>query len=260
MGWIGKLLGGVFGYLMGQWIGLVIGLLIGHWFDRGLARGRVGVGRAREVHRIFFRASFAVMGHVAKADGRVSEAEIAAAETVMARMRLTQKQRQEAIGFFQEGKSPDFDLDATLDEFLRACRGHVNLVRIFIEVQLQAALADGRVEGAERRVLMHIAQRLGLSERDYERLEQLLTGGWRRAHAGAHSSVDLIEEAYRELGVERSASDAEVKRAYRKLMSEHHPDKLVSRGMPEEMVSVAKERTQEIQQAYEAVKRSRGMR
>ncbi|HKJ95496.1 MAG TPA: co-chaperone DjlA, partial [Gammaproteobacteria bacterium] len=239
MNWIGKLLGAFFGYLAYGIIGAVIGLFIGHWFDKGLAHARCGGADRQRIHDVFFRASFSVMGHVCKADGRVSQAEIQAAESVMARMRLSEEQRRRAIEAFQAGKAPEFDLDATLDEFIGVCRRRFDLLRMFLEIQLQGAMADGQIDAAEREILLRIARRLGISEADFQRLEALLTGGYRRTHA-RETGADELGEAYRELGVDPKADDAEVKRAYRKLMSEHHPDKLVARGLPEEMIEVAK--------------------
>lgn len=259
MNWIGKLLGALAGYLIAGGWGIIPGLLIGHLFDRGLRSSGPRVDRAR-VHAVFFRASFRVMGRVAKADGRVSEAEIAAAEQVMARMRLSADQRREAVEHFRFGKSDDFDLDAELDEFLAVCRRHLNLVRMFLEIQLQAAIADGDIAAAERDVLRRIGRRLGLSDADFDRLEALLTAARQRARGGRAQGPDALAAAYRELGISPDASDAEAKRAYRRLMSEHHPDKLVARGLPEEMAAVAKERTQDIQAAWDTVRRARGIR
>lgn len=258
MPWIGKIIGAVAGYLLAGVFGVLLGLLVGHLFDRGLARGPGAAGARRSLaHAVFFRASFRVMGQVAKADGRVSAAEIAAAEQVMAHMRLSPRQREEAIAHFQVGKADDFDLDAELDRFLAVCRRHVNLLRMFLEIQLQAALADGGIDAPERDVLRRIARRLGLSDADFDRLEAMLSG---RAGARATSGPEEVAAAYRTLGVSSDVSDAEAKRAYRQLMSEHHPDKLVARGLPEEMAEVAKERTQDIQGAWETVRRARGMR
>jgi DnaJ like chaperone protein len=259
MFWIGKIIGALLGYASWGWFGAVIGLLLGHWFDTGLARTRYGLGDLKRVHEVFFRTTFRVMGHVCKVDGQVTEAEIAAAESVMRQMNLPPERRRAAIEHFQAGKAADFDLDAALDEFRSVCRGHLYLVRMFLETQIQAALADGHVAEGERRVLLHIARRLGLSESDYQRLEAFLTGSYQRTHAGP-TREDGLRAAYRELGVTPDASDTEVKRAYRKLMSEHHPDKQVAKGLPEEMVKLAHERTQEIQAAYEMVKESRGMK
>lgn len=259
--WIGKLLGVVFGYLAGGLLGAFIGLLIGHWFDRALSGGALGRARRQVATAVFFRAAFVVMGHVCKADGRVTEAEIGAAERVMAHMDLSPRQREQAIEFFRAGRDGTADLDETLRQFRRHCRGHMQLVRMFLEIQIQAALADGALDDAEHRILHRIATALGLSEADFARLESMLgaraAGG---AGPGAPAGEADLQAAYRTLGVSEDASDGEVKRAWRKLMSEHHPDKLASQGLPEEMMRMAKERAQEIQAAYDTVKRARGMR
>lgn len=264
--WIGKILGAVFGGLAGGWIGALIGLVIGNFFDRGLARkaagglggalGGGGSGHRQMVHAAFFRSVFVVMGHVCKADGRVSQAEIRVAEQVMARMDLNPTQREEAVSYFSAGRDGEADLDQTLQEFRRYCRGHVQLVRVFLEIQIQAALADGSFDDAERDMLRRIALGLGLSEEDFARLETMM-GGQAANQSGTESQ---LESAYDTLGVSADATDAEVKKAWRKLMSEHHPDKLVAKGLPEEMMRIAKERAQDIQKAYDTIKTARGMR
>lgn len=256
--WLGKLIGGLLGYaLFRHWLGALAGVMIGHWFDSGRARLRLMARRYRHVHETFFRATFRVMGHVSKADGQVSQAEIRAAEAVMDRLQLTAEQRERAVAAFREGKSPDFDADAEIQEFLRVCRGQPQIARLFLEIQLRAAMADGRIDAREREILLGIARQMGLSDADYERLEAWLTGG---AQAGSDKPEgDTLREAYEQLGVDPDADDGEIKRAYRRLMSENHPDKLMSRGMPEEMINVAKERTQAIQAAYETIKRARGL-
>ena len=260
---IGKILGALFGGLAGGWVGAIIGFFIGNAFDRGLARGSFGrlggaaSGAHRQmVHAAFFRSAFVVMGHVCKADGRVTDAEIKVAEQVMDRMDLNATQRQEAVSYFRAGRDGEADLDQTLNEFRRYCRGHAQLVRLFLEIQIQAALADGAFDEAERQILRRIALGLGLSEADYARLETMM--GARAANQSGGESA--LASAYDTLGVAADASDAEVKKAWRKLMSEHHPDKLVAKGLPEEMMRIAKERAQDIQAAYDTIKQSRGMR
>lgn len=256
MSWLGKLIGAAIGLYFGGPIGAIAGLLIGHYlYDRDRSPAS-SAADARSVQQAFFKTTFQVMGYVCKADGRVSAAEIQTAEAVMRHMALNPEQRRRAIEYFNEGKSPGFVLERTLDEFTRACRGRRLLYRMFLEVQIQAAFADGIVDPVEQRTLLNIAQRLGLSQADLSRLETLLRGGAPHG-ASAQSRQDDLAKAYEVLGVAPNAPDADVKKAYRRLMNQHHPDKLVSKGLPPEMMKMAQERTQEIRAAYDTVQAAR---
>ena len=256
MSWIGKALGAGIGFWIFGWIGAGIGLLIGHFVDRFLGRIKQVGGRLLEVQKTFFDTTFTVLGYVCKADGQVTQAEIRAAEQIMEQMRLTKPRRREAIAAFNRGKAADFDPEPVIRQFVRVCGSQPTLLRVFLEIQIQAAFADGRIEPAEREALMRIAHALGLSDAEFARLEALLAGHYQQG-PGAPTTAAALDNAYQALGVDKQATDAEVKRAYRKLMSEHHPDKLIAKGLPDSMVELAKERSQEIQNAYETVKRSR---
>lgn len=268
MSWWGKLLGGAFGFMLGGPLGALLGGALGHQFDKGL-KGMEGIGpgpgdQAR-VQTAFFTASFAVMGHIAKADGRVSRDEITLAEAVMDRMRLSPEMRKTAIRLFHEGKDVDFDLDAVLEQFRRECHRRRHLLQMFLEIQLHAAYADGSIDAAERRILDRIRERLGFSRHAFEHLENLVKAARTFTGAGAGGgpgaappSRDRLAEAYKVLDVTEDASDAEVKKAYRRLMNQHHPDKLVAKGLPEEMIEMATEKSQEIRAAYDTVMESRG--
>jgi len=252
MRWTGKLLGGVFGYMTFGVFGALLGAYIGHKFDAGLAQNPFDPKRQQQVQKTFFKSTFAIMGHLAKADGQVSQEEIRMAERVMAQMELSPDMRQEAVAEFNRGKSDGFNLDAELDDFKQACQRQKNLVRMFIEVQLQAAYADGTLDAEEDRILLHICASLGIPQFAYEQLKRMLGASQRR---GTHQQTrSTPEEAYAILGVEEAASDAEVKKAYRRLISQHHPDKLVSKGLPDEMMKIAKEKTQQITEAYDTIR------
>lgn len=274
MTWLGKFIGGAFGFLMGGPLGAILGAAVGHQFDTGMVNLQ-GLGEATlhpgDRHRIqmaFFTATFSVMGHIAKADGRVSQAEIELAKRVMDQMGLSGEMRQTAISLFQEGKSSDFPLDEALAQFRRECHRRTNLLRMFIEIQIQQALADGYIAPEEEHLLLYICLQLGISRFEYEGIKMQLqaqqrfysrqyqyqTGGGR---AGAAKPPSQLEDAYAVLGLKPSASDDEVKKAYRRLLSQHHPDKLVSKGLPEEMMTLAKEKTQQITKAYETVQQAR---
>ncbi len=266
MSWWGKLIGGAFGFLLGGPLGALLGVAIGHNFDRGLARVRLShaqPGGSERIKAAFFTATFAVMGYLAKADGRVSEDEIRMAQAVMGHMELSPDQRQVAVRLFQEGKEPGFDLDAVLDQFRDECRRRRHLLLMFIEIQLQAAYADGSLHVAEERALHHIYGRLGISGFEFRQLDAMVRAARGFAGAGgpgrarATPTRDRLAHAYAVLGVSPQASDTEVKRAYRRLMSRHHPDKLVAKGLPEEMMKLATEKAQEISAAYDTVQEAR---
>lgn len=254
------MLGAALGAMAGGPVGALFGAVIGHQFDRGVSESR-GMPPPT-VQQAFFETTFAVMGRIAKADGRVSENEIRAARAVMHHMRLTAGQVQEAIGLFTEGKSRDYPVFESVERLRRMTPRRHDLHRAFIEIQMQAMLAGGSIHAASRDVLWEVAQALRISRVELAQIEALIR--LHRSRSGAQgqarpASTDL-GDAYRVLGVDPDAGEKEIKTAYRRLMNQHHPDKLKARGMPESMIPVAEEKTREIRAAYDAVRQSRGMR
>ncbi|MGA0844576.1 MAG: co-chaperone DjlA [Arenicellales bacterium] len=253
MAWWGKVIGGALGFMMGGPLGALLGSALGHQFDGGMARGGGGIGaRLERTQAAFFTATFSVMGHIAKADGRVSQHEIQAARSLMEQMRLDEAQKQAAIELFQKGKEAGFPLDDVLAQFKSECHRQTTLLRMFFEIQVQAAMADGRMDPAESQVLRHVGRALGFDSAQIEQLIQFVSGasGGQRASA----KVQPVSEAYKVLGVSPNASNDEIKKAYRRLTNQHHPDKLVAKGMPEEMIKIANEKTQEIRKAWERIR------
>jgi DnaJ like chaperone protein len=266
--WWGKLVGGAFGFMLGGPLGALFGAAVGHGFDRGLMHedadaGSGAGGAARDQERVqaaFFTATFSVLGHLAKVDGRVHEEEIALAREVMRQMALSPAQERAARALFAQGKRADFDLGAVLGQLRRECGRRHALLQMFLEIQLHAAYADGALHAAETRALGGIARDLGFSAAELAHLEALVKAQRRHQGGGAERTrrpANALAEAYKVLGVSATAGDEEVKRAYRRLMNQHHPDKLVAKGLPEEMMRVATARTQEIKIAYETVKAAR---
>jgi DnaJ like chaperone protein len=269
MAWIGKITGGILGYAAARLIGAVIGVVLGHQFDRGMAREPSRQGRRSgsrggasvDRQRLLFESTFLVMGRLAKLDGRVSEAEIDAAREVMRHMRLNERQVRLAIDLFTAGKQPDYPIDEQIERFRRHCGDERHLLRTLIEALLDFVVARGGLTSAERDFLDTIAARLGVDRLELAGIEALLRA--RRGFMGgsaAQSRDTGLDGAYRALGIEHDATDEEVKKAYRRLMNEHHPDKIIARGLPETMLEKAKERTSEILAAYETIKDHRGLK
>jgi DnaJ like chaperone protein len=269
----GKVIGAILGLLLfkNPW-GAIIGAILGHFFDQSVSsRGpRTGGGSPLEIGERFFAATFEVMGHVAKADGRVSEAEIAAARKVMGELRLNGVQIHAAIAHYTRGKSADFDLDTTMNQFATTCAHRPDLLRVFLEVQVRAALEGVDMQGAARVAVQKVAEMLDVSRIELAHMEAVLrirreqfrTGGQRSSggNAGPQSANRngmQLGAAYQILEVDPKATDDEVAKAYRRQLSKHHPDKLKANGLPDSMLEHAKQRTQQIIEAYELIKASR---
>jgi len=261
MSWWGKLLGGTFGFMLGGPLGAVLGAALGHNFDAGLVqpqsgRARVGADSVDGIQSAFFTATFAVMGHMAKADGRVTREEIAIAESLMQQMRLDAAQKQLAMALFAQGKQDDFPLDQSLQQLRSATHRSRHLLQMFMEILMATALADGDLHAAERTVLEHCAKVLGFSDFEFRLLLQRQQAG-SHMHQGHPGSTSQLTDAYKVLGVSKDAADEEIRKAYRRLMNQHHPDKLVAKGLPQEMMDLASKKTMQIKEAYELIRKSR---
>jgi DnaJ like chaperone protein len=261
--WTGKLIGGVLGMFTLGPIGAAVGVLLGHQFDTQAEDGAAQrpMLDSAAVGARFFRTTFEVMGHIAKADGRVSEQEIEAARAVMAELRLDPAQVRAAITHFSDGKRPGFELGTALDALARACVGRPDLLRIFMELQVRAALAGSDLGAPARLQLQRAAARLGISTLELAQIEAVLRirrGSFGHA-APRDGGAQQLEQAYRVLESTPQASDEDVARAYRRQLSRHHPDKLKANGLPESMIEHAKQRTQQIIEAYELIRERRGM-
>ena len=295
--WWGKILGACFGYLTGGAIGALFGILIGNFFDRGLASHFSNphflyhAEKRKAVQKIFFEATFSILGHVAKADGRVSEQEIRMAKVLMSEMRLSREQKDLAKRLFNEGKQSYFNLDAVLAQLQRTCKDNRELLKLFVDIQYRASQVDG-LTTKKIQALDIIFARLGFSPlhqqyrfyedfsytsyHHYQQQEQQRqqrqqkndsqssssysssSSSSQQRYYKAKSSLNTLDHAYALIEVNENSSKQEVKQAYRRLLSRNHPDKLIAQGLPEEMIKLANDKTQKIMKAYELICKSKG--
>ena len=254
MGWSSTLLGAGTGMAIGGPIGAIVGAAVGYGIGKIGDDTEYEDGQER-VQAVFFSTVFATMGHVAKADGRVSEEEISLVTDLMDELELNAEQREFAKNLFREGKAPDFPLDDVLQQFRSECSEAPEMLNFFIWILFHVAYADGLLDPKERRVLQDIASKVGIGQSKLDEIEA-------EVHAESHgdsSAVDL-EDAYKELGIPPDASDGEVRQAYFSRMKDFHPDKLESKGLPEEMKRFAEERCKAFSVAYERIKQARNLR
>ncbi|MFD2113834.1 co-chaperone DjlA [Thiorhodococcus fuscus] len=275
MRWLGTAAGGALGLLFGGPVGAMFGAILGQGVDRGLAGGYLRADLSAEqrgrIQERFFEATFSLLGHLAKADGRVSEAEIAYAESVMDRMDLSPALRRSAIDLFTQGKSAQFDCFAMVEGVSRSCSGQRALLRLLLEVLLGMAYVESAPTRAQRDLLDQVRRALKVSAVEFKGLEHLVMlqrrvqaaagrerGGTDERATDEAPRAHPLSEFYATLGIEPESSVPEIKRAYRRLLSQHHPDKLASRGLPEEALRMAARKTHEIRRAYEAIAQTRG--
>ena len=258
MSWWSSVIGGAVGFMIGGPLGAMLGVAFASNFSKRRAssgfNNNFGPGNQQRVQAAFFSGVFSVMGYISKVDGKVSKSEIILAQQVMQHMQLSEDMIKVAKDLFNQGKQADFNLDEVLEQFRLETHRRTHLIRMFLEIQIQAAYADGVFDQSEHSALKNIAQKLRFPLHELENLIQQF------AASKSSSKRTSIEDAYKILGVEESLSDKEIKRAYRRLLAQHHPYKLVAKGLPEEMQKLANEKTQEIISAYEAIKKHRGMR
>ncbi|KJZ05176.1 co-chaperone DjlA [Pseudoalteromonas piscicida] len=279
----GKLLGTIFGFLFGRWLGAILGFYLGHLFDKSLRQdfdkvgGFQGFMKGEDLHErqaLFFSSCFSVMGHIAKSNGRVSEIHIQAASAFMSEMGLQGEERKEAQHAFTAGKSSDFSIKEAVTDFKEAFARRYDLRQLFLEIQIQMAFCDGHVSDAEKVLLKQVSKYLGFAETHFLFLLKRYQAEFefRRSQASGRSQHQHQQQGGRQpapqdnglnrakalavLGLSEGANEREIKKAYRKLMSQHHPDKLVSQGLPKHMMEVAKRKSQDIQSAYEYLKKS----
>ena len=235
--------------------GAVTGLLAGYVGDivarRWLVSGRRWADELPDPEqRHYLTASCAVMGHVAKADGRVSEAEIRVAREVFRVLEIDDALRADAIALFGRGKRRDFPLAWVLKRLNRACEGDDDLLQAFLEYQVAVAQADGPASGEQYTVLQRIARRLGFNDSELRRLM--------RGQRGNNEVRAMPRSPFRVLGVAESATPEQVRMAYRKLISRHHPDRLQARGCSEDEIRAGANRTHAARRAYDQIRRQKG--
>jgi DnaJ like chaperone protein len=286
-------------FFLGYWVlgpfGGLIGLFLGAAFDRGLRLNLYRRPSAAQfaIQHHFIEATFLLMGYIAKSDGRVSKRELQTARLIMSQLGLDETQTIEAMRHYNLGKQlTQSELTALFDKLKIDCQGDGNVLSYFMEIQLVAVFSEGEVSRQKLQLLKEISQKINLPYSRFERLweeqkarqafQQFYTfyeqaasqaqwGGQSQQYSGQYQrqqyhrgqrgpSPNALHDAYQLLGVSASATPAEIKIAYRRLMNQHHPDKLTARGLSEKMVQMAKEKTQQIRAAYDLIRAEKGFR
>lgn len=273
---IGALIGAIIGFKAGNMMGMILLGYFGYSVETWIAENVLGrPSHKTKVQESYFEALFTSIGKLAKVDGIISAQEIHKCELIMQNMRLDTTQRKAAIKFFNLGKQTNFNINPVIDKFHRATGRSYSVKQMFLEMLIEVATAEGRINQAEWKFLENISSRIRFPQQLFVALVKMRgfnvqgESGRSRSHSYSNQRNQHRQQkwtspkqhkanSYEVLGVSASDSKTVIRRAYKKLMSSHHPDKLIAKGLPPEMVEIAKKKTQNIQAAWEDVKDLRG--
>jgi len=239
MTWTGKIIGGVLGSLAGPW-GIAIGVGIGHQFDKGTDRVKTAAVAIQT-------AFFGCLAKMAKADGRVGQEEIAAIEQIMARLGYVGERRKAAIEIFRQAKDDAHTAADYLNQLASIVQFNPQIAMTFLAALHAVAQADGIIHPNEREILLQAERAFRLRPGTID----AMLGGAPQTRASA------LDSAYKVLECTPDMSDDEIKRIYRQKCLEYHPDKLASKGLPDEFMHYANEQLAKVNEAYDTIKKAR---
>ncbi|MCX7554563.1 co-chaperone DjlA [Marinicella sp. S1101] len=268
---MGIIIGGILGFKFGSYFGMLFGAWLGHTIERQLVGPKITSSTKKQTQESFFNALFLTMGRLAKVDGQVSSSEIKRAESIMQHMNLNSELRQRAIDLFNQGKDSNYDIERSLRQFGNLARRSLSLKQIFLEMLVDVAEADGMISRAEQQLIERACELIRYPVQLLYAMMKMrgFAGqsdnyqGRQGGHAGREHQQRRTNPAapfnpYQVLGVDQSDNKATIRKAYKRLMSQHHPDKLVAKGLPPEMMKVAEEKAKQVQLAWEKVKDLKG--
>jgi DnaJ like chaperone protein len=253
MGFIGKLLGGTIGFAIGGPLGALAGAVFGHTFDRSdesthiFDAGYAERGEA-QAQLTFFVGTFSMLAKLARSDGRITPQEVDSIERFMAvDLALDPESRRAARGIFNKAVDSSETFQDYAAQFYRQFQGEPHLLEMMVDIMLKVSVADGSLTESEESLILSAVRLFGLGDDVYTKLRARYQG-------------DSLEKYYSALKTTAVDSDEKVKQQYRKLVSEYHPDKIASKGLPDPFIQFANDKFREIQDAYEKIKAHRGMK
>lgn len=273
----GKILGVIIGLLsgIGFW-GVIIGIIIGYIADK---INNIYYPKPKKNKQVlFFTVLFQVMGHLTKSKGRVNNNDIKMAELLMKKMNLSSEYCIKAKNLFLEGKKNDYPLRQKLRELHNIIAWNHSLIRTFLEIQMNAAFADGNLHHKERCVLHIIAEEFGIKYAQFVEMLNIIEKNIKynnhyfqetKYHYYSsnffnneftNSNKITLEEAYNTLGINENDDFLTIKRSYKKLMSKYHPDKLIAKSLSKKMINIAKKKAQKVKLAYDIIKKEKNIR
>lgn len=251
MGWMGKLVGGTIGFALGGPLGAILGAAFGHAFDTesdlDASQNRQRLSSVEQHQLTFFVGAFSMLAKLAQADGRVTQEEIESIEGFMEKdLRLDVQGRNAAVNIFRTALNAPGNFSDFARQFYSQFYNQPQLLELMIDILIRVAVSDGNMTRGEEILIESAVNTFNFSKQRYEQLKS--------------QYVQTQDSVYAVLGCQPTDSDEDVKRCYRQRVQEYHPDKIAAKGLPEEFTRFAQDKFREIQDAWEKIKATRGIK
>ena len=244
MGVVGGLMGGMIGFTFGGPIGAILGAILGAHISAETGARRMNPHERAQT--AYFVTTFSLLGKMAQADGRIDQREVEMVKTLIKQhIGLDERSRQFALQIFHKAADSPFGFEDLARQFYDIFRARPEVLRSMLDLLTKMAMADGVLSRQEDELLSLAARLFGLDRKKYQHVK------------GQYAKTS--DQYYAVLDCDPNASDEEIKKKYRKLVRDFHPDRIVSKGLPEEFTKFASDKFREIQDAYEHIKKERGM-
>lgn len=250
MGWLGKVIGGALGYALGGPLGAIAGAVFGHTLDDipdfSSTEAIPKLSSNEQTQMIFFVGAFSMLAKIANADGKICEYEHEIVEQFIKKdLRLNAESRNIAMTIFRKAADSNETFEQYATQFYEHFRSQPGFLEFILDVLVRVSTADGVFSEEEEALLLKAVRVFQYPTESYLKIK------------ARHMERGIDYHAV--LGCDRQDSDEFVKKQYRKLVQEYHPDKIAAKGLPDEFVIFASEKFREIQDAYEKVSQERGM-
>lgn len=252
MGWFGKIALGSLGMLLGGPLGAIAGAAMGHMLidtkvDQAWQQSKrippPEFGQTERVQAAFFVSLFSVLGKISKVDGVVSRDEINVVQAFINGLPVDETEKQFARQVFNEAKSSPYRIEDFATQLFQAVGGRPELIQAYFDLLLRIVAADGSFHPAEKEALNRVKAAFGISDQLYEDMKAVYFNG--------------LDKHYKTLNCTPESSIDDIKRNYKKLVKDFHPDVIISKGLPEEFVEFAANRFRDIQESYEKIRKER---
>ncbi len=233
----GSLIGGMIGFSLGGPFGMLLGSLVGGKISR--ARSQSGLGSYANPQQVFALSLIVLSAKLSKVDGQVSREELIA---VKDKLKIPENELDQVGKIFNKAKEESTGYEPYATQIAQVYRGNLNVLEEVINILFYIAEADGNISKSELNMIENIARIFGLNEKQFNSIKE---------------SRKSSEKLNPYIVLESSPDDniENIRKKYIKLSKEHHPDLLISKGVPEEVIEESKKKMRAINSAWDQIQK-----